>query len=243
MRLLNRKPDILPGVSEDRFLGAARRYVESAFPNPDRVGCPDRQRLDALARRNCSPADHMGEIDHIVTCSPCFVEYQAIRSASKRRAVLTAGGVAAALVTIVFAGVVLLRDHGATVTQPPAKPAEIAKDVRQRRVVDLRPYERQRGGAADTEPRRQPGPVFLDRALLEMTVQLPIGSEEGRYRFTLTDAAGVQKVETSGDAIIRNYITIVEAPFDLRAVSPGRYTLTVRRIDGIADVPYPVEIR
>jgi len=185
----------------------------------------------------------MGEIDHIVTCSPCFVEYQAIRSALKRRAALTAGGVAAAaLVAIVFAGVFLLRDHGATVAQPPAKTAEIAKGVRQRRIVDLRPYERQRGGA-DTEPRRQPGPVFLDRALLELTIQLPIGSEEGRYRFTLTDAAGVPKVETFGDAIIRNYITTVEAPFDLRAVSPGRYTLMVRRVDGIAEVPYPVEIR
>jgi hypothetical protein len=141
-----------------------------------------------------------------------------------------------------FAGVFLLSDHGATVAQPPAKTPEIAKDVRQKRVVDLRPYERQRGGA-DTEPSRQPGPVFLDRSLLELTIQLPIGSEEGRYRFTLTDAAGVQKLEISGEAIIRNYITTVEAPLDLRAMSPGRYTLTVRRIDGIADAPYPVEIR
>src|ERR1051325_9353741 len=122
MGLLNRKPELVPGVSEDRFLGAARRYVESAYPNPDRVGCPDRQRLDALARRKCSPADYMGEIDHIIKCSPCFVEYQRIRSALKRRAVLTAGGVAAtALVAIMFAGVFLLSDHGATVAQPPAK--------------------------------------------------------------------------------------------------------------------------
>lgn len=155
MRLLNRKPDIVPGVSEDRFLGAARRYVESAYPNPDRVGCPDRQRVDALARRKCSPADHMGEVDHIATCSPCFVEYQAIRRAVKRRrVVLSAGGLAAAIVVSVFSGLLLLRDHGVTVPQPLARPsAEIAKDVRQKRVVDLRPYERQRGGG-DSEPRR-----------------------------------------------------------------------------------------
>jgi hypothetical protein len=150
---------------------------------------------------------------------------------------------AAAIVMSVFSGLLLLRDHGVKVPQPPAKPAEeIAQDVPQKRVVDLRPYERQRG-AGDSGARRRPGPVILDRALLELTIQLPIGSEEGRYQFRLTDTAGVPKLETSGEGIIKNYITTVEAPFDLRAVSPGQYTLTVRRVEGLAEVPYPVEIR
>lgn len=85
--------------------------------------------------------------------------------------------------------------------------------------------------------------MILNRALLELTIQLPIGSEEGKYRFSLTDSTGAPKLETSGEGIIKSYITTVEAPFDLRAVLPGQYTLTVRRVDGLAEVPYPVEIR
>src|SRR5438552_19168078 len=121
MKPLKSKSEILPGVSEERFLRAARRYVETAYPNPDRVGCPGRERLEAIAHRKCSPADHMHDIDHIATCSPCFVEYQAIRTAWKRkRAALAATGVAAAVMVAAFSGIFVLGDRGAPASKPPA---------------------------------------------------------------------------------------------------------------------------
>src|SRR5215472_7362515 len=98
MRPLKSRSDIVAGVSEEKFLRAAREYVKWAYPNPDRVGCPGRARLQTLAHRKCSIADHMGEIDHIVTCSPCFVEYHAIRRAWKWTRIGFAGmGLAASL--------------------------------------------------------------------------------------------------------------------------------------------------
>ena len=240
MKPFKSKLHIVPGASEEELLQAARRYVERAYPNPDRVGCPGRQLLESLAQRRSSPADHMQDVDHIGTCSPCFVEYQAIRRAWKRRRMaFAATGVAAAVVVAVFSGIFLFGDRPAPAPKPPAiKPAEIAKEIRQKRVIDLRPYERYRGeGRADA--RR---PVILERAMLDLTIQLPIGSEEGKYLFALIDSSGIRRLETSGDAVIKNYITTAEAPFDLRGLSPGPFTLTVRRVGQVEPVTYPIEI-
>jgi hypothetical protein len=244
MKLLKSKSDIVPGVSEERFLRAARQYVETAYPNPDRVGCPGRERLEGLAHRKCPPADHMQDIDHIATCSPCFVEYQAIRKAWKRRRLaFAATGVAAAVGIAVFSGIFLFGERGTPAAKPPTiKPAEIAKEVHRRRVVDLRPYERFRGDGGP-QPRQQPGPVILERAILDLTIQLPVGSEAGKYLFELVDSGGSRRLEASGDAIIKGYITTAEVPFDLRGLSPGPFTLTVRRVDEPEPAPYPVEIR
>ena len=47
----------LPDADEDRLLRAARDRVRSAYPNPSRAGCPERERLQAQARDECRPAD------------------------------------------------------------------------------------------------------------------------------------------------------------------------------------------
>jgi hypothetical protein len=46
----------------------------TAYPNPERVGCPDRKTLEALgnlARDESDPA-----WSHIWHCSPCFAEFK-----------------------------------------------------------------------------------------------------------------------------------------------------------------------
>src|SRR5262245_36159149 len=120
---------ILPGISEEKFLSAAREYVESAFPNPDRIGCPARKQLEVLARRKRVATDD--EIEHIGTCSPCFVEYHSIRKSWKRqRAMLIWSGVAAAVVMAVFSSFFLLRSPGTPSPVPVVKePVEVAKEV------------------------------------------------------------------------------------------------------------------
>ena len=244
MKPLKSKSEILPGVSEERFLRAARRYVETAYPNPDRVGCPGGQRLAAIAQRKCSPTDQMHDIDHIATCSPCFVEYQAIRKAWKRtRAVLAATGIAVAVVVAAFSGIFLFGDREAPGSRPSAvKPAEIAKEIHRKQVVDLRPYERFRGEGG-AEPRKGRGPMILERTIVDLTIQLPVGSEEGRYFFELIDASGIPRLETSGAAVLRDYVTTAQVLFDLRGLSPGSLTLTVRRAGQVERALYPVEVR
>jgi len=234
--------DIIPGISEEKLLRAGRDYVASAFPNPDRVGCPGRERLEVLARQS-SPPDE-SDIDHLMTCSACFVEYHAIRKASKRRTAVTTGTlVAAALALIVFSGVVISRHHPNAPPIMPAKgPLEAAREQVRNAQIDLRPFEKSRGESASNARGHLSLPV-LDRANLLVAILLPTGSPEGQYVFQLLDSNGSPRVETSGNAAIRNYVTTAEAPFDLRAVSAGRFALTVRRAGEVASASYTVEVR
>jgi hypothetical protein len=234
--------NMLPGFSEERVLRAGRDYVGSAFPNPDRVGCPGRQRLEVFARQPSAPGEN--DVDHLMTCSACFVEYHAIRKAWKRRKVATIGAlVAAALVLIVSSGVVISRRHPeATSNAPPKRPVEMAQEQVRNALIDLRPFERSRGESANNA-RGHPSPPVLDRANLLVTILLPVGSPQGPYVFQLLDSTGSSQVETSCNAAIKDYITTAVTPFDLRAVSAGRFTLTVRHAGEVTSASYTVEVR
>jgi hypothetical protein len=43
--------------------------------------------------------------------------------------------------------------------------------------------------------------------------------------------------------VIKDYVTTVAVPFDLREVPAGRFTLTVRRAAEVAAASYSVEVR
>ena len=222
---ISARDEILPGVTEERFLRAAREYTRSGFPNPDRAGCPGRSRLEALARDHGRPTDEAEDVQHVATCSPCFVEFEAIRLAWKRRRrVAAAALVAACLAIIGVGGYFFLGRYSA--------PQRVPKQL-----VDLRPFESFRGAA--------PGPVspvILRRENLMLLILLPIGSGEGQYVLRLLDASGATRIERTRNAMIRNYVTTVEAPFDLRSLPQGHFTLTIRRTDRLASTSYPVEI-
>lgn len=237
MKLLKSKGNIVQGVSEEKFLRAARRYVETAYPNPDRFGCPGRPRLEGLAHRKSSLAEHMDDIEHVATCSPCFIEYQALRNAWKRRQVILWLGSAAAVILVLASMPVIARHFLAG----PKAPVEIASGATTPEgTIDLRPYETFRG---DSTQARNPGPLILERAKLNARVLLPIGSVEGRYIFKLLDPTGAPRFETAGDGVIRDGITTVQAPFDLRSLRRGMFTLTVRRAAAFATTTYQAEIR
>jgi hypothetical protein len=50
-----------------------REFFLEAFPNPDRVGCPDEETLMALAKEGL-PIDHPASL-HVGSCSECFAEF------------------------------------------------------------------------------------------------------------------------------------------------------------------------
>src|ERR1700693_294774 len=72
---------------EQRLLGLATEYVRSGFPNPERLGCPGSEALKSIAGRHLKVPEAEDILDHIATCSPCFLEYNAIRRRSQRRLV------------------------------------------------------------------------------------------------------------------------------------------------------------
>jgi len=54
------------GISEEKLIRAGRSTSASAFPNPDRVGCPGHQRLAILARQTSPPDQTMLTIDDVL---------------------------------------------------------------------------------------------------------------------------------------------------------------------------------
>jgi hypothetical protein len=233
----------LPDADEDRLLRVARDRVRSAYPNPSRAGCPGRKRLEALARDECRPADEVDDLKHVVTCSPCFAEYDAIRTAWRRKRSRTLAGVAATAVAVMVSiGVFFLNHRTAVVHAPPAtKTVEVARGETRKQVLDLRPFETFRG-VTPKEGQALPAPT-LDRANLLLTVQLPIGSYEGRYLFTVLDSDRKPRVETSASAMMKDHVTTVEVQADLTSLPPGRFTLLIRREGAYATTSYPIEVR
>jgi hypothetical protein len=55
--------------------------LSNANPNPDRVGCPPKDTLIALARK-ALPLDHPG-YEHMARCSPCYVEVRFLQKSMR----------------------------------------------------------------------------------------------------------------------------------------------------------------
>ena len=72
-------------------------------------------------------------------------------------------------------------------------------------------------------------PLVLPQGLLTVTLLLAAGSDSGVYDLQLLDSASHAMASVSGQASIRNYVTTLEVPIDLRAMPPGAYQLALRR--------------
>src|SRR6266436_4144356 len=73
------------GLEEQRkdFLAFARTYLSDAFPNPDRQGCPPDEALQSLA---VNPSASEASItEHIASCSPCFKRYSELLTEVKSK--------------------------------------------------------------------------------------------------------------------------------------------------------------
>lgn len=71
------EPDPPTFRSEDEF----DELFAHGNPNPGRIGCPSREVLEALARRERPIEDPAYE--HVANCSPCFREFRALQQARR----------------------------------------------------------------------------------------------------------------------------------------------------------------
>jgi hypothetical protein len=67
----------------DDLIAAFDRTVHEDHPNPQRVGCPGRPALTALARES-STLRSDSILEHIRNCSACLEELKELRLAMKR---------------------------------------------------------------------------------------------------------------------------------------------------------------
>ena len=186
-----------------------------ANPNPERIGCPSHEVLVALSRRERAIGDRAH--DHLVECSPCYLEVRALKEAAdlQRRRLLTW---AAAAVLLFATGSVawFLQNRASGVPEPSATAI--------RTQLDLRPYALMRG---ETPPSDQP-PLVLPRARVIVTLLLPTGLEPGPYEVQIRDSSAVPNASARGDADLRTQVTTLEVALDLGSLS-GAYQLAVRR--------------
>src|SRR5262245_10179503 len=142
----------------------------NANPNPGRVGCPPRDVLTALARRE-RPIDDPA-YDHLIKCSPCYREVRALQQASAARASAVRWPMwwaAAAAVVVIAIGTAWFLSSRAN--RPPAR-TEITADQRSQPAlsaqVDLRKYTVVRGD----EKRPEAEPVSLPIGRVNATILL-----------------------------------------------------------------------
>lgn len=195
-----------------------------AYPNPDRVGCPSREDLIALARRERPIGDPA--YDHLKECSPCYLEGRAIQEADalhRRRRILTWAAAAVLALATGSGAWMLTRGSGAL-------------DVEMRAQLDLRPYAITRG-----EPQPDLPALVMPRADLLLTLLLPTGSEPGSYDVEIRDSNATPRASARSHAELRNYVSTLEVAVSLGELSPGMYRLAVRR-DGTEWQQFPVRL-
>ncbi|MGA8597945.1 MAG: hypothetical protein WB676_24785 [Bryobacteraceae bacterium] len=207
------------------------------FPNPERVGCPPPETIQALGERRIGRDDPAWS--HIWHCSPCFADFKKIRDnrlaeiegAEKRAArkhklsIWSAAAVGCAcLIAVIFISVNHLR---ATIVP-----------------IDLTNAPTYRGETQDD------GPVLatLPKKLDELHVTLPLLSPPGQYVLAILKSRSENAAIALGSATAVGNgpkVTLV-IKLDLSAAKPGRYYLATRREEQgqeTAAYYYPVLIR
>jgi hypothetical protein len=224
--------DVAGSDELDELFGAAN-------PNPDRVGCPPAGTLTALARRE-RPMDDPAYV-HLTQCSPCYREFRLLQQQdvpSSARGLLrsrAARWAAAALVLLllVIGGWFYARRGGTP--ESPVPPTVVSARALQ---LDLRPF------AVSRSEQGVPGPepLALSAERLDLTLLLPVGSEPGPHDVRLLGTGNQGLAQASGQADIRDFVTMLRVEIDLAAVPAGEYRLAVRR-EGDDWAFYPATVR
>ena len=207
---------------ESRLLKAGRRVLlNGGFPNPDRVGCPDKSTLRAWADRSLPDEEVLERVDHVGFCSPCYAEYWALRREVVNRRWMRFGAIAAGVVLAV--GLSLLAWFGWRQHERDLEAYHLCHlDLRDRGVL--------RGGGDET-PKTPNTPLEMSRRRLDLEIDLVIGSEPGTYEIGVVRGDGKLLVKTSGSAKMENYIAVLRGKIDLRNLPPGPYFLGIGRND------------
>ncbi len=197
----------------------------TGFPNPERIGCPPSETIQALGERKIGRDDPAWQ--HIWHCSPCFGDFKTIRDkrlaaqeeaeqrAKRKRQIFVSLGsalAAACLVMIlVFSGNRIKNLRGAAIVP-----------------IDLNNAATFRGATEDDGGRVL---ATLPQRLDELDITLPKLSPEGRYILAILKSRteNTAIVLGSGSSKISNGTNMLIVTLDLSAAKPGRYFLATRK--------------
>jgi hypothetical protein len=216
---------------ERKLLEAGRHFFSTAFPNPNREGCPGQDILRAIAFRKLERQKAKEWDDHLSHCSPCFNEYMAFREQARRSAKVRMVAVAAAAAIVVIVGAIWLvyRSLG---------PRPNTKVTYQANLLDLRERAALRGPEANPSG----APIELPRRALALSIYLPTGSVPGKYEVEIVEQPGKPLIGAEGAAVLRNHIALLDVKVDLQRLRPGLYLVGIRQA-GWSWAYYPVVLK
>ncbi len=220
----------------ERLVKATRRMLLSGgYPNPERVGCPGSAVLKGIAQDRIDLGEAKDWILHLGCCSPCFIEYTAIRERAAKRKKLEFALAMAAMVAVIVVGGWLWRTH---------RLPRIGRGPNVASVVPVTLNLENRGVYRGPQPPWVPtGPVYLPRGRLDLTVLLPLGSEAGNYGVLVATKSGKLLLEAKGPAVIRkDGVTVLKVTLDDSTLKPGSYILGIGEI-GWEPYTYPSEVK
>src|SRR5439155_3826875 len=217
---------------ERRLLKVAIEAVKSDFPNPERLGCPGSVALKAIARHDVSFSGAEDVVDHIATCAPCFAEYTGYR---RRRRLRFVSKVVLACATGFVATAILWWVLPARRSPRKQNVAQDSANLVFKATLDFQKTTVERGPAQPPNPAEIPR---LKRALLNLTIKLPMGMEDGTYSVQFRLGPDRSVVNATGTAAWDGGTEMLTTTIDLHNLKPGPYKLAIRH-DGSSWHQYP----
>ena len=191
-------------------------------PNPERIGCPDREELIGLAMRVRAADDPLWL--HVAECSPCYADVRELQRKHDVRPEVLARPLWMWLATAAALVVAVVGAWYFVSLQSSNEPVIVAKAAPSA-VLDLRPYAVSRSEEAPDHANS----LTLERTVQNVVLVLPVASAEGEYMLRILDGNLEAKLSTRASAILRDGDTTIASELDLSAVPAGRYTLAIKR--------------
>jgi len=211
-----------------------------AYPNPNRVGCPDAVVIHAIAIQEW-PSEHPLFRSHICQCSPCIAaileertRFQADRKKHRQRVFMLSASaiVMASLLVVAFllvdrqskkhainrpANTPVQHQRPAGALPGPGQPSPIPVEV----ALDIR----------STSPTRSPGhntaAVFtLPATFAKLRLTLPLGNDDGPYEIAIESPGGQKILSAQGNATTIAGSTVLQVVLDLSELPTGEYSLS-----------------
>ncbi len=228
-------------AKEEEMHNFAHSYLSEGFPNADRKGCPPDDALQVFAKR---PANKSFEwiSHHLTSCSPCFNSYMGHLANERSKAIqdktvwrITRSLVTAAATLMIMIGIYISSSHwhtapritpgmpqvdsSVTPTQASKPLTYIAASIDLGNAVPVRGVHKEVGASSLPQ-------VIPLNPLVELIVQLPLGSEKREYSVTLSSKRHIVW-SGSAQAHQENGQMLLHMKADLSHVSAGKYQMTV----------------
>ena len=230
-----------------------RKCSKTAFPNPTRVGCPERARLRAMAHRDPRLTLEDLPFAHVVRCSPCFQDYLHFRRMSLLVRGLQITAASLVVLAVFVTAVQFFKNHSSGPGEPSVsqqkqqqrsepqpnivtpRPAVPAAPIPIK--LDLAAFSPTRGDEKEDSQKK----LHLPQKLLRVTLQMPFGMEPGEYLVQVKDSTGALYADTRALGHINDGTTSVEVHLNLATASPGNFTLMIRP-PGLSWRSFPVVV-